>query len=55
MELSSCTIVNNFIAPYTREEEEALGAGLCLLAKFIASAIRRQRECQITSKKGGEQ
>ena len=42
-------------APCTREEAESLDAGLRLLAKFIASAIRRRREQQIADKNGGAQ
>lgn len=40
----------NCVAPCTREEAEALDAGLRLLAKFIASAIRRRRETQIAAR-----
>ncbi len=41
--------------PCTREEAESLDAGLRLLAKLIASAIRRRREQQIAGKNGGAQ
>jgi hypothetical protein len=41
----------NCVAPCTREEAEALDAGLRLLARFIASAIRRRHEVQIAGKR----
>lgn len=41
--------------PCTPEEAEALDASLRLLAKFIASAIRRQREEQIAGRKAAAQ
>jgi hypothetical protein len=44
---------SNCVAPCTREEAESLDAGLRLLAKFIASAIRRKREDQIADTKEG--
>lgn len=47
---------NNYTAPCPRADAEDLDAGLRLLAKFIASAIRRRRcEDQIAGKKGGSQ
>jgi hypothetical protein len=46
---------NNCAALCTPEEADDLDAGLRLLAKFIASAIRRQREDQIAGKKRGAQ
>ena len=51
--MKSLSFVNgsNCVAPCTREEAEALDVGLRLLAKFIASAIRRRREQQIAGKR----
>jgi len=51
--MKSLSFVNgsNCVAPCTREEAEALDVGLRLLAKFIASAIRRRHEVQIAGKR----
>jgi hypothetical protein len=46
---------SNSAAPWTRQEAETLDTGLRLLAKFIASAIRRRHEEQIAGRKGGKQ
>jgi len=51
MKSSSYANGSNLAVLYTPEEAEALNAGLRLLAKFIASAIRRRREGQIAGKK----
>jgi hypothetical protein len=50
MKFSSFVNGNNPVEPITGEEAEALDAGLRLLARFIASGIRRKREDRLVGK-----